>query len=824
MAQVGTVQSLSGHVVAKSLDGQVRELNVGDLVNQNDIVEVAAASSVVISLDDGELISLTEYETIFLDESVVSSVESRDSVVEDVAAMQDTVAVAIENNQDPGDLFDAPAAGPEALDESYDFNAGYHAGDTTRGDVGTYLLQTEFAGQDEYNEEPLVVDTDAQFVADTVEQQVLPEIDDVAPIVIGGSSPTQPGGSGGSGENGAPNPVNGTITMVEDLSNTNANYQVRVEDFGQPFDDPMTAVKISSLPENGVLLLNGQPVAPGQVISTAEINAGNLQFDPVDHTDADSSFTYQVQSGALWGATSQTAINIEGLADVPNISLQGTYLISHVIDASNVNEQSSGYSVSAFSAFAPFSIDVNGVSGEQVDIGVNPYPEGFGVAGAASGGDAETGYNADTGLSEHLVFSFTNAVAYVDVSFAWKAGSDSPTGETAQYDFYRNGVKVGETQVDYGGSDTIDPEITLMPTNGELFDTIVFSAHEQEPGSFTNDYLIHSLTYHEVETSSQVIHPKAGEVFQLDVTQSLVDTDGSESLSAPSLTGMPPGTFLSDGTQTVTISGYDQSVELDGWNLSQLTMTVDPDQVGAAGLNFTITASTTATELSNNDTASASAHLKIEVQPPVPAQPNEHTGIISGGDGDDTLIGDVGNESFEGKGGDDAIYGRGGDDNIAGEDGDDILVGGEGSDTILGGDGDDIIVFDGTDSLVDGGDGFDTLVVKDSGDLDFSKVKNIERIELAGQDDQAVELSIADVIDMTDSDNRLEFGGEGEKQVTLNDDGYTSSVPDNQATPGDTPETFTNNNDPTQVVEIINTDPDPAGEIKVITDDGTEVG
>jgi Ca2+-binding RTX toxin-like protein len=62
-------------------------------------------------------------------------------------------------------------------------------------------------------------------------------------------------------------------------------------------------------------------------------------------------------------------------------------------------------------------------------------------------------------------------------------------------------------------------------------------------------------------------------------------------------------------------------------------------------------------------------------------------GLLSAGDGNDTIGGGVGAESFIGGSGDDFIQGRGGADNIQGGDDNDWLDGGAGGDTIDGGNG-----------------------------------------------------------------------------------------------------------------------------------------
>ena len=64
---------------------------------------------------------------------------------------------------------------------------------------------------------------------------------------------------------------------------------------------------------------------------------------------------------------------------------------------------------------------------------------------------------------------------------------------------------------------------------------------------------------------------------------------------------------------------------------------------------------------------------------------------LSGGDGNDTLIGGSQADTLSGDDGNDALTGNGGKDTLTGQDGDDTLIGGLGDDLLDGGDGNDLI-------------------------------------------------------------------------------------------------------------------------------------
>ncbi|MDB5578284.1 MAG: uncharacterized protein JWR80_3460 [Bradyrhizobium sp.] len=98
--------------------------------------------------------------------------------------------------------------------------------------------------------------------------------------------------------NEAPAGSDGTVT-----ANQNAAYVFSTADFG--FSDPsdsispnaLAAVRIAALPAAGTLLNNGVPVAAGDSISAADIDAGHLVFLPTENGSGDgyASFTFQVR-------------------------------------------------------------------------------------------------------------------------------------------------------------------------------------------------------------------------------------------------------------------------------------------------------------------------------------------------------------------------------------------------------------------------------------------------------------------------------------------------------------------------------------------------
>lgn len=83
--------------------------------------------------------------------------------------------------------------------------------------------------------------------------------------------------------------------------------------------------------------------------------------------------------------------------------------------------------------------------------------------------------------------------------------------------------------------------------------------------------------------------------------------------------------------------------------------------------------------------------------------------LISGGDGNELIVGLQGSDTINSNGGDDIIQGNEDADKLNGGRGDDILQSGSGSDLLFGMDGDDALSGGDDDDLLSGGDGSDKL-------------------------------------------------------------------------------------------------------------------
>ncbi len=108
---------------------------------------------------------------------------------------------------------------------------------------------------------------------------------------------------------------------------------------------------------------------------------------------------------------------------------------------------------------------------------------------------------------------------------------------------------------------------------------------------------------------------------------------------------------------------------------------------------------------------------------------------LTGGAGDDTLFGSAGNDTLNGGSGDDTLDGGIGDDTLSGGSGDDTLLGGLGNDVISGGSGDDTIEGGAGNDLLTGGSGDDSFV--------FAAGFGNDRIEDFATGSDQIEFSLA---------------------------------------------------------------------------------
>ncbi|MEE9905922.1 MAG: VWA domain-containing protein, partial [Chlorobium sp.] len=177
----------------------------------------------------------------------------------------------------------------------------------------------------------------------------------------------------------------------------------------------------------------------------------------------------------------------------------------------------------------------------------------------------------------------------------------------------------------------------------------------------------------------------------------------------------------------------------------------------------------------DGDTSSSSI---IITNYPLPSPVNE---TWTGGDTGETKTASSVNAYLDGQGGNDTLTGSSGSDILKGGEGDDYLDGAGGSDVIMGYHGADTLLFDANDTVIDGGNGGgdDTLILATGVGINFntlsnSVLRNIEVIDLTQNGVHSLtNLSLQDVIDMTDGNNTLYILGESSDSVDFEGAGWS---------------------------------------------------
>ena len=120
--------------------------------------------------------------------------------------------------------------------------------------------------------------------------------------------------------NDAPTATNKTVTTNEDTPYT---FTAADFNFSDIDGDSLASVKITSLETVGALQLSGVDVTLNQVISKADLDAGNLTFAPVANANGSSydSFAFVVSDGTLESSPASTmTVDVTAVNDAPTAS------------------------------------------------------------------------------------------------------------------------------------------------------------------------------------------------------------------------------------------------------------------------------------------------------------------------------------------------------------------------------------------------------------------------------------------------------------------------------------------------------------------------
>ncbi|MBU1435287.1 VWA domain-containing protein, partial [bacterium] len=196
--------------------------------------------------------------------------------------------------------------------------------------------------------------TSAPLITFTITDDLITEVTETLSMQISNTLNATLGTTSASAtiaDNDVPTTTDDSITLNEDTATA-----LTIDDFGDYADSSgnsaalPTAVKIISLPTNGVLKLSGVDVVANDEISKIDIDAGNLVFTPASQTDDDSSFTFQLSDGVGYSATATTSVTVTAVADLPVVSIgniSDTGAVNAVLSTNDIAVDSLSQTVSA---------------------------------------------------------------------------------------------------------------------------------------------------------------------------------------------------------------------------------------------------------------------------------------------------------------------------------------------------------------------------------------------------------------------------------------------------------------------------------------------
>ena len=348
--------------------------------------------------------------------------------------------------------------------------------------------------------------------------------------------------------NEAPTGADTTITINEDTSHTltTGNFGFSDVDVG----DGLSAVRIDTLPTTGNLTLSGVAVTAGQVITVADIMAGNLVFTPAADTNGTgyANFTFSVRdsNNAYDVAPNTLTFDVTPVNDAP-IRTSGT--VSNLTVSEDAGLASLGLAGVTYSSGG--STDE---SGQTLTYAVTVIP-------SPSAGDV---FLAD-GTTRVIVGSYTLA----EIQGMQFKPATNATGVTAfQFNVYDSGGTAN------GGADTISEFILITVTAVNDAPTIT---------NLSSD----SLSYNEGDGA--VVIEQGGNALVADVDSSNLDT-GTLVVSIPS------GGDSAEDVLSIRNEGTSAGqIGVSGSNVTYGGVTIGTSTGGSSGSNLVITLNSNAT-------------------------------------------------------------------------------------------------------------------------------------------------------------------------------------------------------------------------------------
>ncbi|WP_448218733.1 VCBS domain-containing protein [Endozoicomonas sp. 2B-B] len=344
-------------------------------------------------------------------------------------------------------------------------------------------------------------------------------------------------------------------------TNEDTSYTLTLTDLSYSDQEAaaITQIKVSTLPDEGTLKLNGVAVTQDQVISKADIEAGHLVFEP-DSNEAGDNYTsigFKVHDGNSYSGEYTRTFDVAAVADSVTMNDLSAEVLNSNFDGNNAD---------GWQRYNPWGINSALVQNNQL-------------------------YNWHNTDAYRIIDTSDSSIQFYELTFTLHHHVDNSRNTNIWVKW--NGHNVGHYVEGPGLHTQTSTKTILLHATGNSSTELRF---DQDMSFFRLDD-VRITKVHATDEDTAFNLP--------DLGITLVDTDGSETLTV-SADGVPAGAVLTDGSHSITADGT--AVDISGWDFANLQITPPPNSTDT--MNLTITATTTE---SNGESSSVSETLSIRV-------------------------------------------------------------------------------------------------------------------------------------------------------------------------------------------------------------------
>ncbi|WP_249678525.1 retention module-containing protein [Pseudomonas abieticivorans] len=417
-------------------------------------------------------------------------------------------------------------------------------------------------------------------------------------------------------------PLTVHVAAVDDASVLKADIASANEDHNATGNVLSNDIDVDNVLSVATFSVNGTTVNAGQTTTISGVGSitiaanGDYTFTPVkDWSGSVPNITYTTNTGS----SSSLGINIVAVADQPSVvATTPTYA------STGLAEQVWAPSTALYNTLGSGG---NGASAATLIAGINGYKAApastttvsdfssanvvQGTATKATGliyleaGKTYTfGGTADDSLAVTVGGTTVASATWGNQSGKISGDGFTPTVSGYYtldiYHFNQNGPGNYNLTVSVNGATAT----ALSASNLSTFTSVDDIA---KAGLTVSD--LHGLNGEGYYTVASINHGQENTFIKISpITATYTDNDGSET-HVTTLSGIPVNSVLMDGTGKTLVITSTGAVNLSGWDTQTLSIKPPTDFTGT--LNLTVTA--TATEVSNNSTASDVAHIAVTV-------------------------------------------------------------------------------------------------------------------------------------------------------------------------------------------------------------------